>query len=95
MTISMWASLYSTAEFMVDDCTGEIYAMKGVDPQLIKEHGVLNDGEARGQFLRNLPPPTVKPVILTAGLVGLETGVIPKVTQESEKSKDDELKLAH
>ena len=90
----MWSSTYGTPEFMVDDQTGEIYAMKGDEPQLKKEYGVLNEEEARNQYLKNLPLQPWEPVLLSKRMIGSETGAIPKVTPGSEASKDEELRIA-
>ena len=53
--IGMWASMYATSRFLIDDQTGEIYKVLGDDLALIREFGVLNEEEARKQFQKSSP----------------------------------------
>ena len=82
--IGLWASIYATSRFLIDDRTGEIYKVCVDDLALIREFGVLNEEEARKQFLKSSPSSIRKSEEDKQDLVGPNTGAIPKTTHTSE-----------
>lgn len=89
--IGPWAPIYTTSKFMVDDQTGEIYAIKGNELPLIREYGVLNEEEAKEQFLKNSPVPAPRTTSVKQEPTESEMGTIPKKATETDSTHDKEL----
>ena len=91
--IGMWASMYATSRFLIDDQTGEIYKVLGDDLALIREFGVLNEEEARKQFQKSSPSSIRKSEEDKQDLIGPSTGAIPKTTHTSEGPEEQPKQL--